>query len=248
MIRFENVSLRYGKKEILKGLSFCCEKGKITAIIGKNGAGKTSCLQCLIGGKRCSGRIFIEGKDIKSLTKIERAQKIAYLSQSLPQTPFTVSDLTALGRRPYRKGFEKLSVRDKEIIRNAMETAGVISLSERPINTLSGGEKQRAYLSMVLAQDTDVIALDEATTYMDAAFENEMYDIIKKLSKDFGKTIILVTHNLTRAVNDADDVVILNEGKIKSKMNREQAQNSSLIEEIFGVKKYLMEDGTIVYL
>ncbi len=248
MIEFINVSLRYGKKEILKNVSFTSKKGKITAVIGKNGAGKTSCLKCLIGEKHCFGKILLEGKDIKSLSKIERAQKISYLSQSLPDTPFTVSQLTALGRRPYLKSLKKLSPRDEEIIRTAMETAEVISLSDRPVNTLSGGEKQRAYLSMVLAQETNVIALDEAAAYMDAAFENEMYGLIKKLSRDLEKTIILVTHNLTRAVNDADEIVIVDGGRVRAQMGREQAQKTSLIEEIFGVKKYMIEDKTIVYL
>ncbi len=248
MIEFKNVSLSYGKKGILKDISFRCEKGKITAIIGKNGAGKTSCLKCLIGEKRFSGGILLEGKDIKTLTKIQRAQRISYLSQTLPDTPFTVKELTALGRRPYQKGLRKLSSKDEEIIKSAMKAAGVISFSERCVNTLSGGEKQRAYLSMVLAQETDVIALDEAATYMDAAVENEMYDIIQSLSRDYGKTIILVTHNLTRAVNDADEIVALDEGEVCARMSREQARKTSLIEEMFGVKKYVVEGERIVYL
>ena len=248
MIEFKNVSLYYGKNRILKEVSFRCEKGKITAIIGKNGAGKTSCLKCLMGEKRFSGEILLEGKDIKALSKIQRAQRISYLSQTLPDTSFTVQELTALGRRPYQKGVRKLSSEDEEIIRSAMKDAGVISFSERSVNTLSGGEKQRAYLSMVLAQETDVIALDEASTYMDAAVENEMYDIIQSLSRNYGKTIILVTHNLTRMVNDADEIVVLNEGEVRAQMSSDQARKTSLIEDMFGVKKYVIEGETIVYL
>ena len=248
MIEFKNVSLSYGKKEILKNVSFACKKGKITAIIGKNGAGKTSLLSCLIGERRYSGIITIDGIDVKSLQNVQRAQRIACLSQRLPDTPFTVSELTALGRRPYRNAFKKLTVKDEEIIRRAMETADVASFSNRPVNTLSGGEKQRAFFSMVLAQDTDVIALDEAAAYMDACVENEMYDIIQALSKDFGKTIIFVTHNLTRAANHADEIVIVDGGKVRAQMDRENNKNTSLIEEIFHVKKYTMPDQTIVYL
>ncbi len=248
MIEFKNVSLSYGKKKILESISFTCEKGKITAIIGKNGAGKTSCLECMTGDKRYSGEISLDGENIRALTKKQRAQKISYLSQSLPDTPFTVMELTALGRRPYQKGMQKMTLKDKEIIHRAMETAGVISFSERCVNTLSGGEKQRAYLSMLLAQETDVIALDEAATYMDVTVENEMYDMIRELSKNDGKTIILVTHNLTRAVNDADEIVILDRGRVRAQIDREEIKKTSLIEEIFGVQKYTVQGNTIVYL
>lgn len=252
MIEFKNVSLAYGKRQVLRDMSFRCEKGEITALIGRNGAGKTTILKCLNGERRYKGDIQIDGVNLASLTGIERAKRISYLPQILPETSFTVRELTALGRRPYLKKMGRLSDEDCEYIENAMKLSDMLTFAERSVNTLSGGEKQRAFLSMVLAQNTDAIVLDEASTYMDAAVERELFALLKKLTKEMKKTVVAVMHNLTRAVNDADAVIIVDNGIIKGRTNAEEAARETLIEELFSVKKSFVRpdegDQTIVYL
>ena len=252
MIEFRNVSLSARKKEILKEVSFRCEKGRITSIIGRNGAGKTSALKCLIGEKRYTGEILLEKSDIQTYSIRQRARRISYLSQSLPDTPFTVYELAALGRKPYHHRMGKLSDIDHQIIQDALKRTDMFAFSKRRVDSLSGGEKQRAYLAMVLAQETDVIALDEPATYMDASVEKETFEILKMLSGEMGKTIIQVVHNLSRAVNDSDCIVMMDNGRVISEMEAEEMMKSRLIEEIFAVEKSMIAapDGKIraVYL
>jgi len=245
MIEFKNVTLTHGKKEILKNLSFGCEKGKITTIIGKNGAGKTGALKCLIGENVYTGEILIDGCDIRKMSPVERAKRVSYLPQVLPDVPFTVYELTALGRKPYLNRIGKMTEEDFKQIERAMHFTDMLAFSQRRINTLSGGEKQRAYLSMILAQNTKAIALDEPATYMDASVERELCALLKKLSREMGKTIVQVMHNLTRAVNDSDDIMILDGGRVICETNAENIKNGTLIEEIFFVKKgvFLSSDG-----
>ena len=252
MIEFKDVSLFQGKKKILDKISFTCEKGRITTIIGKNGAGKTSALKCLTGENACEGTIFLNGHDIGSFTQTERAKHIAYLPQFLPDAPFTVYELAALGRRPYQRRIGKLTQKDRELIEKALAFTDMCAFSERYIGSLSGGEKQRAYLSMVLAKDSDTLVLDEPAAYMDAAVENEMCDLLCALSKEYGKTIVQVMHNLTRAVNHSDKIVILDKGRVIAQTDAERIKSTDLIEEIFSVKKGVFVSGDekdqIVYL
>lgn len=245
MIEFKNVSLVRGKKEILKDVSFHLEKGTITSVIGKNGAGKTSALKCLMQEYPYKGKIFLEGNDISKMSSKERARRISCLPQILKDVPFTVYELAYLGRRPYQNRIGRSAKEDKDQIERALYLTGLYDLKDRSVDTLSGGEKQRAYLSMVLAQNTDVIALDEPSAYLDAAAEREMYSLLRKLSGEMGKTIIQIVHNLFRAVDGSDSIVILDQGRMIKQLDKDEIQNETVIEEIFSVKKgvFLSEDG-----
>lgn len=252
MIVFENVSLESGKNEILKNVSFRCGKGKITSIIGRNGAGKTSAIKCLFGLSNYSGTICLDGTDIKNIRPIERAKKIAYLPQTLKDVPFTVYELASLGRRPYQNRISSLKERDRNEIENALALTGMNTFSERRIDTLSGGERQRAYLSMILAQNTEAIVLDEPATFMDASVEKDFYALLFRLSSELGKTVVQVMHNLTRAVGESDRIVIMDAGRVIMDADAEKVKNSTIIEEIFSVKKgeFVTQDGEkkIAYL
>ncbi|MBR3927546.1 MAG: ABC transporter ATP-binding protein [Clostridia bacterium] len=252
MIEFRNVSFAHGKKKILDNVSFTCDKGKITSIIGRNGAGKTSALKCLVGINAYSGKILYKGNDIRKIPPAMRAKTISYFPQILPNAPFTVYELASLGRRPYQTRIGKLTEEDREQIERALEASDMRAFSERRVDTLSGGERQRAYLSMILAQNTDIIALDEPAAYMDASVEGEMHALLRKLCTDTGKTIIEAIHNLTRAVNDTDKIVVFKEGSVILESDAESIRNGKDIEEIFSVKKgvFLSNDGEkrIAYL
>ncbi|MBQ1257024.1 MAG: ABC transporter ATP-binding protein [Clostridia bacterium] len=245
MIEFANVSLVRGRTEILKNVSFKAEKGKITSIIGKNGAGKTSALKCLIGECPYTGHILLEGRNIKEIAACERAKRVSYLPQKLPDVPFTVYELARLGRRPYQNRLQRETEEDRKRIKYALELTEMTGYSERRVDTLSGGERQRAYLAMVLSQNTDVIALDEPSAYMDAAVEKDLCALLKMLSRETGRTIIQIMHNLTRAVSDSDSVVILDGGRLIAQSDAGEIRKNSVIEELFLVRKgiFVTENG-----
>lgn len=245
MIEFRNVSLEIGKKRILKDVSFCMESGKITSLIGKNGAGKTSALKCLIEEYSYEGRILIDGCDIRKMSSSERAKRISYLPQILKDVPFTVYELVSLGRRPYQSRIGKENKEDKEMIERALTLTDMHAFKNRRVDTLSGGEKQRAYLSMAISQNTDIIALDEPSAYMDAPAQREMISLLKKFSKEMGKTIVQVVHDLSGAVNHSDNIVIMDGGSVVLEADAESVKRGTAIEEIFSVKKgvFLSQSG-----
>lgn len=252
MIEVRDLSLAYGKKQILKDVSFSCKRGELTAIIGRNGAGKTAAVKCLAGINPYGGQILLDNTDLRKYSVSERAKRISYLPQTLPDSPFTVFELASLGRRPYQMRTGKLTEEDIQNIERALKITDMHSFSMRRVNTLSGGEKQRAYLSMVFAQNTDVIVLDEPSAYMDISVERDVYALLKKFTRDMRKTIISVMHNINYAVNEADSIVVFENGCVRAQMDRDEAKNHDLIEEVFKVKKTVIasEDGkeTTIYL
>ena len=252
MIEVSHLSLSYGKKQILNNVSFTCCRGQLTSIIGRNGAGKTAAVRCLAGINPYYGQILLDKIELRKYSIPERAKRISYLPQTLPDSPFTVFELASLGRRPYQMRTGKLTEEDIQNIERALEITDMHSFSMRRVNTLSGGEKQRAYLSMVFAQNTDVIVLDEPAAYMDISVEREMYALLGKLAREMNKTIISVMHNISYAVNNADSIVLFENGCVSAQMKRDEAINNHLIEEIFKVKKSVVsskdEKETIIYL
>ena len=166
MIKIENLSAFYGKKQVLFDLSFELERGKFTAILGRNGSGKSSLLSCIASQKRYSGKILLGEREISEIPPRERAKMLSYLPQNLPLTQFTVLETVAFGREPYISF--KLTDTDNEIIEKSIERCGISHLRNKKLTEISGGERQMAYLAMALAHDADVIMLDEPTTYMDA--------------------------------------------------------------------------------
>lgn len=245
MIEFKNVSCGYRGREVVQNASFKVRKGAITAVIGRNGQGKTTLISCLNGGVKYRGSILLEGKEVSKTDANERAGKIAFLPQFLKNTSFKVRELTEIGRRPYLARLKGLTEEDKEIIENAMGLAGVLDLADRKVNELSGGEKQRAYLSMILAQNTDVIVLDEALTHLDASNENEFFELFKHLTKSMGKTVLIVMHDLTKCINNADYIVVVDDGRAYHEKTAEEIMRTDMIENIFHVKKAKVydEDG-----
>lgn len=251
MIEFKHVSVRLKGKQILENVSFSVREGAFTALLGRNGSGKTTLLKCLNGQVRYTGEILIDGKDAEKIPRREKAALVSVLPQILPDTPFTVEELVSLGRKPYTGLSGKLSAEDLECTERAISECGLCEFRKKKINAISGGEKQRAFLAMTLAQNTKYIALDEATTYMDASFENETYRILKKRIEEQGKTVLSVAHNLTRALREADEAVIMNEGRVLESGNPRAFLDGGLIETVFGVRKaeaVFGEKKEIVYL
>ena len=196
MLKIEDLSAFYGKKQVLFDLTFELERGKFTAILGKNGSGKSSLLSCLASQKRYSGKILLGEREISEIPPRERAKIISCLPQNLPLTQFSVRETVAFGREPYVSF--KLTDSDNEIIEKSIEKCGISHLKDKVLTEISGGERQMAYLAMTLAQDADILLLDEPTTYMDAPNAREFLSTLKQAQSE-GKTVAAVMHDLTAA-------------------------------------------------
>lgn len=184
-IKVENISIAYDESIIVENLNVSIPKGKITTIIGPNGCGKSTILKT-IGRimKPKNGMIYINGEDIKSCPQ-KKLQKMAILPQS-PQSPssLTVGELVAYGRYPHQRGLGSLTSEDKKIIEWALEATKISEFEHRSVDALSGGQRQRVWIAMALAQQTDLILLDEPTTYLDLSHQLEVLELLYDLNKN----------------------------------------------------------------
>jgi iron complex transport system ATP-binding protein len=212
----DSIEVAYGEHTIIKDLNLEIPMGQITTIIGPNGCGKSTLLKAIgriIKAKK--GNVFLDGKNIHELSTKELAKKMAILPQA-PAAPegLTVWELVSYGRYPYQKGLGKLNTEDKKIINWALEVTRLIDLKDAVVDTLSGGQRQRVWIALALAQETDIILLDEPTTYLDMAYQLEVLELLAELNSQQGCTIVMVLHDLNLAAKFADYMVALREGII----------------------------------
>lgn len=217
MLEFRNVSVSCQHTPILNDISLTFRDGEITTILGPNGCGKTTLVQCLNGASTVTaGQIFLNGQDFLKISPKERAREISLLPQVrtiIPAIP--VKMLVEHGRFPYLGFSRRKSKEDTEIVNRAMEFTHISQYADQYVDTLSGGIRQRVFFAMVLAQDCDYIVLDEPTTYLDLTGQREFYAMIKELKKQ-GKTIILILHDLSQAVRISDTLVVMNRAGSRS--------------------------------
>ena len=244
MLELKNIRVVKNKKEILKNVTVSLKPHTLTVVIGKNGSGKSTLLSCLTGESKYQGTIHFDDKDLALMPKRQRAAYISFLPQSLPSVPITVENLVAMGRTPYVDMGKNLSEKDEEQIEKAIADTGIETIRHKKLTEISGGEKQRAYIAMVLAQNTRVIALDEPTTYMDIQFQKELRSLLTELKEKHKKTLITVMHDLSMAAEIADCIILLDEGRVVFSGEKEEVLQSGKIESTFNVKKYEIElDG-----
>lgn len=244
MLEIKNISVTKNKKEILRDVSFSVKPHTITAIIGKNGSGKSTLISCLTGESKYKGTIFFSDDDISLMNPRQRARLVSLLPQNLPAVPVTVEKLVEMGRNPYTDIGKRLSEKDTEQIEKAIESAKIEEIRHKKLTEISGGERQKAYIAMVLSQNTRVIALDEPTTYMDVQVEKAFISLIRDLKEKHKKTLLVVMHDLSRAVEIADNILLLDDGRIRMFGKIQDVLQSGAIEEVFGVTQYECElDG-----
>ncbi len=227
-MQIKNLSAFYGKKQILNGLDFTLERGKFTALLGKNGSGKSTLLKCINGQVRYDGEILLGDQPLKDCSPREKARKIAYLPQFLPRSALTAEELIALGRNPHLGLSGKLQTEDREQIERAIVLTDTQALRHRLLASLSGGERQKVYLAMLLAQDAEIFLLDEPTAHMDMDFTSEFLSLLRRLTEEEGKTVLAVLHNLNDAVTYAHRLLLMNKGRL---------EDPAQIESVFGVQK-----------
>ncbi len=253
MLTFSHITVVRGGKNIVNDVSFSLPKGEITVLLGKNGTGKSTLLGCVNGTVPYTGQISyteISGTTIPltALSPRERAKRISLLPQFLPDTSMTVYDLVSLGRTPYT-GY-RLAKNDHAQITKAIERTVIANLANRCVNTLSGGEKQRAYLAMLLAQDTPMLLLDEPGTYLDADARRELYALLASLTEPGekgGKTILTIMHDLSEAVALGANGVVLRDGQCVFAGSMTDCMESGILEQTFGVQKYVAEKENRIF-
>jgi iron complex transport system ATP-binding protein len=235
MFYFSNVSSGYGNLEILKDVSFEIEKGDFTGIIGPNGSGKTTLLRTatrLI--KPFGGEIFLEGKNLSDIP----LKKLAAIMAVVPQDtvfmfPFRVIDVVLMGRIPYIKRFGFESPEDSKIALKALEFVDAVHLKDRFIDELSGGERQRVIIAKALAQEPRVLFLDEPTTHLDINHQVQIFELLRKLNKEKGLTIVAILHDLNLASDYCDKLILMDNGAIKRKGAPAEVLDYKIIEEVY---------------
>lgn len=232
----KNVSGGYGRKQVLYNIDAVFESSMITSVIGKNGCGKSTLLQMCCGLLTPSeGSITIDGVDIANIKHADLAKKISYLSQSHSAGSITVRSLVSHGRFPYLGYPRKYSSEDKRKIADAMELAEVTDIADKYANELSGGQLQRAYIAMLLAQDTDIMLLDEPATYLDMSSQLELMELAVKL-KNAGKAIVMVVHDINTALIYSDNIIAMDGGRIIETGSPRHISRSVAVQDSLGIE------------
>ncbi|MCF0229978.1 MAG: ABC transporter ATP-binding protein [Parasporobacterium sp.] len=241
MIECRNVTLSYGKKRIIDDISFTAGPGEVTVLLGRNGCGKTTLFRAIAGTLQYKGSITADGEEIRSMSAGNRARSLCIMPQLLHGPAITVRELVGFGRQPYTGLTGVLSQSDRQIIGDVLHRTGLENLSEKRLNCISGGERQKAYFAMILAQDTPNILLDEPDSHLDAAYSSSLMEFLKE-EKKTGKTVLAVLHDINQAVNIADKLIVLGSGKVLFEGSTEQFNESNAAEEVFGRRKYICLD------
>ena len=243
-IEVKDLTLSYGTDVVLDALSLPIPAGQITVLAGPNGCGKSTLLRAI---RRLhapnSGQVLLDAEDISGLNGKALGRRIGLLAQS-PSAPqdMTVEELVRLGRYPHQAMLQPWSPKDDEAVSAAMAGTGVDSMRSRRICSLSGGQLQRAWIAMVLAQDTDVICLDEPVNHLDMAHQLDCLELVTRLNRDQGRTIVLVLHDLNLAARYADQLVFVHNGRVRERGAPEVMMRADLIAEVFDVNAAIIMD------
>lgn len=237
IIEVKNLVVGINKKEIVHNISFNIPEGKITAIIGPNGCGKSTTLKAISRNLDYKGSVSFKGQDVKNFSRKNFARALAFLTQS-PQAPtdLTVLDLVNMGRFPYHSFLGGTTPEDAREVAWALEQTNMTGMKDRLLATLSGGERQRAWIAMALAQRPEVLFLDEPTTYLDICHQLEVMQLLIKLNRELGLTVVMVVHELNHAIQYADEVVVIKEGKLVTSGTPKEIINAKLLAEVFNVQ------------
>ena len=238
------LSAGYDNTEILHGLDLTVPPGKITVIVGANACGKSTFLRTisrLIAPR--SGQVLLDGKSIHRMPSRDLARTLGLLPQS-PIAPegITVADLVSRGRHPHQSLFSRWTLQDDEAVDNALSATKTFDLAERPVDELSGGQRQRVWIAMALAQQTDILLLDEPTTFLDINHQIEVLDLLTDLNHTRGTTVVMVLHDLNLAARYADHLVALASGRVHISGTPEAVLTEETVRQVFGLESRVITD------
>ncbi len=243
-LRAKNLTLGYSDVDIVRDLDVVIPDGRITVIVGANACGKSTLLRGLARLLRPrSGQVILDGTSVHDLKSIDVAKVLGLLPQS-PVAPdgITVGDLVGRGRYPHQGWFRQWSAEDDRAVAAALEATGTADLADRNIAELSGGQRQRVWVAMALAQDTDLLLLDEPTTFLDINHQVELLDLLTDLNRESGKTIVIVLHDLNLACRYADHIIAMKQGAILAEGPPIDVIDSAVVTEVFGLACEVVPD------
>ncbi|MGG5336031.1 iron complex transport system ATP-binding protein [Enterococcus sp. AZ089] len=240
-LRTVDLSVGYQKQKIVQNLTIEIPEGKIIGLIGPNGSGKSTFLKALARILQpLSGEVLLDTQNLQNIKTKEVAKKIALLSQvSDSSIGLTIREIVSYGRFPYQKGLNSLSEQDLAAIDWSLQATGLTALAEEVISTLSGGQKQRVWIAMALAQDTDIVILDEPTTFLDPAHQLEILLLLQQINKTYGKTIIMSIHDLNHASRFSDYIYALKGGELLVSGTPETVLTKEWLQRLFEIDAVL---------
>ena len=251
MIKLENISFSYNKKkEFIQDLSLEFKSVEITTILGPNGSGKSTLLHMMSTYlKPKSGKIYLGDKDLGKLKQKEIAKYIScvYQENEAPDD-ITVRDLVSFGRNIYSSVKKEDKEENKRMIDFALKATGIEEIQDKKVVNLSGGQKQRAFIAMSLAQNTEVLLLDEPTTYLDIYHQIEILEVVKSLNEKYNITIVMVLHDLNQAINYSHNIVIMKNGNLIKQGKATEVLNEQTIKDVYNVSGYIhKKDNEEIY-
>jgi iron complex transport system ATP-binding protein len=240
----EKIVSGYDNKTVIKEVSLVIPSNKISVIIGANACGKSTLLKTLARLiKPTSGKVSLDGKPIGKIPSKQLARILGLLPQS-PIVPegITVTDLIGRGRFPHQSFLSGWTQKDYEAVAEAMRIMDITDLANHNIDELSGGQRQRVWIAMALAQQTDILFLDEPTTFLDITYQIEILDLLTDLNRKYGTTIVMVLHDINLSARYADYIFALREGKLMAEGEPSEVVTSELIKDVFGLNCIVMDD------
>ncbi|MFH8789914.1 ABC transporter ATP-binding protein [Streptomyces roseoverticillatus] len=239
-----DLTLAYEDRTVVDGLDLAVPDGEVTIVIGPNACGKSTLLRAL-GRllKPARGTVLLDGQDLARIPTRAIAKSLGLL----PQTPvapeaITVADLVARGRQPHQRWWQQWSEDDERAVADAMARTDTTALAERAVDELSGGQRQRVWIAMALAQETDLLLLDEPTTYLDIAHQVEVLDLVRRLNRERGRTVVAVLHDLNQAARYADHLVAMKAGRVVAQGRPADIVTADLVREVFGLQSVVVPD------
>jgi iron complex transport system ATP-binding protein len=245
-LAIENLTLGYGDRTVIEGLDLVVPAGRVTAIVGANACGKSTLLRSMsrLLAPR-AGHVLLDGKDVHRMPAKQLARTLGLLPQS-PIAPegITVSDLVGRGRHPHQGILSRWSAADDVAVADALDATETAALADRSVDELSGGQRQRVWIAMALAQQTDLLLLDEPTTFLDVSHQIEVLDLLTDLNRSRGTTIVMVLHDLNLAARYSDHLIALASGRIHASGRPADVLTESTVREVFGLDSRVIVDPT----
>lgn len=249
MIELNDLSAGYGRQAVLSGVTMKLTPGTVLALLGPNGCGKSTLLKTILGLQpRLGGEILVDGTPADRLTPRQLAKKVTYLAQSRNTPNISARRMVLHGRFPYLSYPRRYGKEDYEMVEKALRWADADGFADRSMEELSGGQRQKVYLAMALAQDTETILMDEPTTFLDVAHQLEVMATARRLAQE-GRAVLMVLHDLCLALRWADEIAVAADGSLLFQGTPEEAFESGILDRAFGVRlaRVMTEGGWQYY-